>query len=262
MEEKLFKEFLQESKKRIKESMTKEVIFDLTPSHIKLIRNALVMWDSSESGAPIIIMYGENKEEDGILKDVAQILDIRGNPDFSREQTEKINKILSEMGTVLEIFLGFGKLLIGKYQYENKLLKVFGDKTKKWLINSYSDKTMRIIQEDTVVFNLKEEHIKLLQNANCGWLGYSGVPGINSKRPYGDMTCYYLDMVKILKLPFEKRDSKECNKIFTKEEIAILEEFHHSMQYALQVFLKYAKIEEGRYYKKGYDFWRKNKDKI
>ncbi|MCD4795440.1 MAG: hypothetical protein K8R54_19570 [Bacteroidales bacterium] len=239
--------------------MEQEIIFDLTHSHINLMRNALVIWDNSESGAPIIALYGENKKEAEILKDVAQMSDIRGNPDFSKEQTEKINKILSEMGTVLEIFLSFGKLLTGKYQYENKLLKVFKKRRKKyfkWLINSYSKKTART-QGDTVVFDIKEEHIKLLQNANCGWLGYWGVPGINSKRPYGDMTCFYLDMVDILKLPFKRRNSEYCDETFTKEQFAMLDELHESMIYALQVFLKYAKIEEGRFYKKGYDFWRK-----
>jgi len=97
--------------------------FTVTEDHIKLLKRAMVSWDSKKHGAPAIdIMqpYGTTCIECNI----SQILGIKPKLDlgtkrtyFSDEQKEYMEKTHRETQIALSIFLKTGKMEPGAYKH-------------------------------------------------------------------------------------------------------------------------------------------------
>jgi hypothetical protein len=89
-------------------------------------------------------------------------------------------------------------------------------------------------------FELKTEHIALLQNASLRWEDCEfGAPSIDCKRPYGN-TSVYIDMCEILEL-----DESSVDKDY-------LRKLHEETLTALQIFLEFGNMVEGTYKAKEY----------
>ena len=109
-------------------------------------------------------------------------------------------------------------------------------------------------------FELKQEHVKLLQKCYVGWNSCEfGAPEINCKRPYGNSGSYqiYCDMAEILNIkPVLIKDEEP---IFSDEQEECLDKLHHELEDALQIVLTLGTFDVGLYEKVNYCSlsWRK-----
>lgn len=88
-------------------------------------------------------------------------------------------------------------------------------------------------------FDVTDEHIRLLQRAN--WQTFL----IDCKRPYGDFTHFEIDMADILGLPVTK-DAKGHAQI-GKDAEKRMDALHADMLFALQAYIRFARLNPGRY---------------
>lgn len=127
------------------------------------------------------------------------------------------------------------------------------------------------------VFEIKPEHLRLLQHAYTGWDDCEfGAPEIDPKRPYGNSDVYQ-DMIEILGLKEVKKGIYEL-KLFKKkyllkgenkynidldneeELLSILNKLHKELETVLQICLVTQKFETGRFEVEEYrNNWKKIK---
>jgi hypothetical protein len=102
--------------------MTKNIKkqFELKEEHLKLLRNAIVSWDSREFGAPSIDCKKPYGNSD-VYEDMAKILGIKGFEDyegeisFSKEDVALMENLHKEIKVALQIVLRTGKIEPGIY---------------------------------------------------------------------------------------------------------------------------------------------------
>lgn len=91
------------------------------------------------------------------------------------------------------------------------------------------------------LFELKEEHLKLLRRAIIRWEDCEfGAPAIDCKRPYGN-SYVYGDIAEILGV------KPVHGNYFSKEQEALMDKLHRETQRALQIILTTGKFEIGIY---------------
>ena len=200
-------------------TLTLATMFMLTDTHIKLLRNAVVIWAPIESGAPAVMISplqagGEEEPSPELYADIAKRA---GLPSVDKQQ---IDRLLAEMPQALAQLLAHGKLEAGTYRYDNPLVTV-----------SFAERTLptelaHLAHEKSVSFAFTGQHAKLLRHAR--WQGLF----MNPKRPYGDMTSFERDMAEILKVPVDEQR---------------LWKLHSETLPALQIYLQKATIAPGEY---------------
>lgn len=95
------------------------------------------------------------------------------------------------------------------------------------------------------VFELKEEHLKLLRNMTVRWDDCEfGAPIIDPKKPYGN-SCVYEDIANILGIEGFKDSDDEIS--FSKEQEDLMDKFHKETGMTLQIVLITGKFEAGIY---------------
>lgn len=104
------------------------------------------------------------------------------------------------------------------------------------------------------LFELKDEHIKLLRNMYVSWDDCEfGAPSIDCKRPYGNSDVYK-DISKILEIKGAIFDEKE---VFSPEQIDLMNKLHTETKTALQIILKIGEFRSGEYIADEYrENWR------
>jgi hypothetical protein len=92
--------------KNVDDIMNREESFAFTEKHLRMIRDMAVMWDASESGAPIVQLYGPTEP----YKKLASKIGI----DISIEDLEngnaKSEELFKNTGNAFEIFIAFAEL--------------------------------------------------------------------------------------------------------------------------------------------------------
>ena len=113
------------------------------------------------------------------------------------------------------------------------------------------------------LFEIKEEHLKLLKRAYVSWDNCEfGAPAINCKRPYGNSDVLS-DIAEIInfkpKIEYnEDEDEDEDEVYFSPEEEKYLKSIHKETKMALQIILAVGKFEIGGYESDKYgDNWKK-----
>jgi hypothetical protein len=101
------------------------------------------------------------------------------------------------------------------------------------------------------IFDFSADHLRLIHGAHA-----SGT-GIDSKRPYGDMRCFYLDMARLLDVAPDGH-GEGCQGKFSKPQIERFDALHSSMGQAVQVFLAHAALPPAIFARRpaGYGVWR------
>lgn len=102
---------------------------------------------------------------------------------------------------------------------------------------------------ENVVFEVREEHIKLIKNMWTTW-NYQcfGSPTIDPKRPYG-RTLVFEDMAKIVGMGKVDEDGEVQ---LTDEEINKLSILHKETETVLQILLYNCSIKQGIYVNNGH----------
>jgi hypothetical protein len=214
--------------------------FTLADYHIALIRQAVISWDPVESGAPAI----DPEKPFGSISTraaIARAARLGSSPD-----TTRLKAIYSEIGYALQCFLWYGKLEPGVYRVPHPLNGEVAFLDRAGADNKDSR------EPKVIEFRFKEEHRRLLERAVLRWTEWPDLtgedhlnptPGIDPKRPYGDMTYFELDMADILGIPVKDQP----NDPFTKQQEQELVTLHAEMKRALQVFVVKAQIQPGVY---------------
>lgn len=94
---------------------------------------------------------------------------------------------------------------------------------------------------------MKKEHLKLLRETCVGWNDCEfGAPEIDPKRPYGNSGVYG-DIAEILGISNKCPHCGHETEGFTEEQKELMDKLHKETETALQLLLKYGKIELGVY---------------
>lgn len=136
-----------------------------------------------------------------------------------------------------QIAMAFGHLPVGTYRYTKPS-------------NSELEHSLYVeALKGSVEFEFTKEHQTLLRfmtvEASESWQTDGELLGVDAKRPYGDFTCYELDMAWHLGLPTttNAKGWKEIDKR-TEQRLTAL---HHQMEAAVQVYLQNFTIEPGTF---------------
>jgi len=101
--------------------------------------------------------------------------------------------------------------------------------------------------ENVMVFDLREEHLKLLSEANIVWDDCEfGAPGMDPKRPYGnsDVTG---DIAEIIKLPKTKNNYDEDEECWKENAEDKLSDLHRQVMIAMKIVLRCRSFKLGKY---------------
>ena len=134
----------------------------------------------------------------------------------------------------LTTFFAEGKLDPGQYVVPIKHL--LDPETGKLNVFLQELTHVEIPAEETVTFDVTPEHLTLLKNTNFECTG--GMLATHAKRPYGDMTNYYIDMAALL----GDQPSNEEGNNFSDEQEARFEKLHQEMLLAIQAFWTHAEM--------------------
>ncbi|HTB74554.1 MAG TPA: hypothetical protein VK762_14995 [Polyangiaceae bacterium] len=194
----------------------------VSEADLALARRFPVIWDPSESGAPALFDLSER-----IFADV-------DTPTYRAAVR------------TAEVLLDEGELAPGHYEYEDPL-GAEPDEFKPFVSHSLAQ-----ITGGRVAVDVTEAHLKLLKNANVRLRddGGRGVSvGIDSKRPYGDMTYFYIDMGAILGIAPEgpPRTDRPGLRMFAEAQEKAFDALHEQMQPVVQAFVLYATLAPGRF---------------
>jgi hypothetical protein len=206
----------------------------VTETDLALARRIPVIWDPSESGAPALFDQSETL--------------------FTGVSTEDLRAAVR----VAEVLLENGELAPGHYEYDDPLGGA-PDEFKPFSADGTAQ-----VKEGRVAIEVTHAHLKLLKNANVRLLddGDRDISvGIDSKRPYGDMTYFYIDMGAILGIAPEgpvRQDRPDLRKFSTEQE-RMFDRLHEQMQPVVQAFVLYAALPPGRFVRQvpGYGRWRR-----
>lgn len=101
-------------------------------------------------------------------------------------------------------------------------------------------------------FKVSDVHLKLLNNANVGWVDCEfGAPAIDCKRPFGNGDVHG-DMAKILGFPEEDDNG------FPEPMIDYFNKLYKDLETVLQIVLTTGSFESGEYVCDDYRYnWRK-----
>lgn len=134
-------------------------------------------------------------------------------------------------------FFETAKLEAGVYRLENYHKDYAIDGKIRFDSDGHGDTVLP--EGERFDFAVTEEHLKLLRHLNTrSWR--SIIEAMNPKRPYGDMTYYFIDMSEALGEPPPPRDANN-SPLYTKEQIERFLRLHREMLFAVQAFWAYAK---------------------
>lgn len=217
--------------------------FQLTAQHIALLRQARFIWDIVESGAPML----HPRAPYGRTDLVTQLKEA-----FGPGSDEDLAVRHVEMAAALRTLLRHGTLAPGKYT-PRPLPPGANDMGSLGIDLSPSEKGIAADGS----FDFTDEHRTLLKSLTVDWPNEYDIedraaadaqPAAmgDGKRPYGDMSYFFLDMISALGLPAPQRTADDGVEISDTLK-AKLQALHYQMLPGVQVFVENAAIEPGVY---------------
>jgi hypothetical protein len=144
-----------------------------------------------------------------------------------------------DIDNALAIVLKFGELAPGLYSYDDPRAQALG-------VDAGAPKRISV--------ELTGDHLRLLHGAHVDGAG------IDAKRPYGDMTCFYIDMARLLDVAPEGK-SDGCEGRFSTTQRERFDAIHSSMPRALEAYLRHVRRAPARFarWPAGFGRWREVK---
>jgi hypothetical protein len=208
--------------------------FTLTPEHIRLLRQATVLWAPIESGAPAVMvtpLLMEGASHEDVAADVARRAGIVTGETPTAEDRQRGAALLDEVPEALAQLMEHGTLAPGSYRFENRVVDLEN------AANLVPDELPELAKERTATFTFTAQHRALLAAAR--WSG----PMVNPKRPYGDMSYFELDMLDVL----GEKAPQDAQGMLAPAVEKRLGKLHAETMPALQLFLDKATIEPRAY---------------
>lgn len=202
--------------------------FTLSNQALDKVRQMSVVWAPIEAGAPMIF-YGPTPKTFADLENAPQ----------------KMSDEEKEARIAAQVLIDCGSLKPGTYSLKNFWKNIYPD--AHCPLGADTLAMIDMGKADVIEFKLTEEHLKLLKQSNRNLYGF------DMKRPYGDMTYYYLDMADALGIKVSRDKDNQPN--FSEEQFNRFDKLHGDMLFTLQTFLQKATIEPGTFKKEGYADW-------
>jgi hypothetical protein len=192
-------------------------------------------WVRGEQGG-IWLLTGMGEHDDEATKSVFRAIAARVPKVAALDPDEQLAKILDILADDVSAFFASAQLAPGAYQLDNYHLEQATD--GKLAFNSCGDPPIELPRERVFSFTVTQEHLKLLRHLHTrefdGFLEL-----IDLKRPYGDMTYYFIDMADALGEPLPPRNAENTPQ-FTPQQINRYVQLHKEMLFAAQAFWTYA----------------------
>jgi hypothetical protein len=223
--------------------------FEITPSHLSLLRQARFTWDGAERGAPML----DPKRPYGRRDLLAQLAEVFGSDDADALARRNV-----EMFFVLARVLKRGALAPGRYALGNigvadvrEAMRGYGGD------DGVSDADLGVDADG--LSTLTDDHVKLLRGIEIRWpsdydcedrveMGEYPAAAADPKRPYGDFTFIEVDMARILGVLPPPPTSGEPAVFDPSPELAHrLQRLHWQMLVAMQVFVEQMVLAPGVY---------------
>lgn len=195
------------------------------------MRHCFALWMPVEAGAPSIISGPAPENLDALA-------------------VEDRNPLEPALTTPVALLIDAGSLKPGPYKISNPWRKYYPDGKISMSVNDPD--ALVLSKDEKFIFTVTPEHLKLLAHLNT-------VPGgFDCKRPYGDMTYYYIDMADALGVSYSL--DKDDHPVFSPAQEKHFEKLHREMLYVMQALVEYGNLPEGSY-KQVDGVWRKVSDK-
>jgi hypothetical protein len=134
-------------------------------------------------------------------------------------------------------FFETAKFAPGVYRLENYHQEYAVDGKIRFDSDGHEDTALP--EGESFDFTVTEDHLKLLRHLNIrSWDAFIEV--MDPKRPYGNMTYYFIDMSDALGEPHPPRDANRTP-LYTKEQTGRFLKLHREMLFCVQAFWAYAK---------------------
>jgi hypothetical protein len=199
---------------------------------VELRKHIRPYWSPSEAGG-IVLFTGQDDEDERFFRALASKV-----PQLAQiiSEGERLAKLTRIIVSDVRAFLAAGKLAPGPYQLDNYHLEYARD--GKLAFNTHGDPPIALPAERLFSFTVRDEHLKLLRHLNTReWNGI--IELMDMKRPYGDMSYYFLDMAAALGEPPPRNADDKPE--FTLQQIERYLQLHREMLFASQAFWRYAR---------------------
>ncbi len=208
---------------------------EIDATQIELLRRAVIAWDPSEAGAPVVGAYGTNTDD--LYLDVAPVLGIDPERRDDPDAKARIEAALRAMGDTFAVALQTGVLAPGTYRFRNLIPQAFAGTPLP--VSQTALQRLPYAHAEVIEFQLTAELLLLIRRSNAGWLPYYGLPGVDAKRPYGLSGDHQWEMAKLLdSFTGEPSDLEPTRR-------NSLERLHQSTQPAVQVLVRHASVAPG-----------------
>jgi hypothetical protein len=220
---------------RLQREILNSMTHDLSRSEGRLAemrKHLRPYWSPGEAGGIFLFTGMDEKVNEAFFTALAaKVSDLAS---VGREQ--QMSKLADTLADDVGAFFTSAKLAPGTYQLDNYHLEQARD--GKLAFNADGDPPIELPRERTFGFTVKDEHLKLLRHVHTReWHGYLVL--MDMKRPYGDMTYYFIDMADALGEPSPPRDANKAPQ-FTQQQIDRYLQLHREMLFAAQAFWTYA----------------------
>jgi hypothetical protein len=208
-------------------------------AQLKILREMMPYWNRAESGGIMLLGNPADKEGVAIYRALLGLpTDGSGDSRLSEEWQAALPSLIDK----LDRFFENAHLEPGTYTFPNPyypLIKTGAFKAGSIPMNSDGDQpVITIPQTETVTFTVTPDHLKLLRHMNTRSFE-SYIEVMDAKRPYGDMTYFFIDVADALGRPI-MRDGKGQPEL-SAHEIEDYQRLHGQMLWAVAAFLRYAK---------------------
>jgi hypothetical protein len=212
--------------------MTDPETITVRPEHLRFIRSLRVEWSWCEAGAPRLRCFRPAASDGELL---AYVREVTGPWLLADEST--LVSIYREGMLAATAFVSHAELAPARYEYESPL-------APSQLADEPFAKSGRVqIHGGTIQMDVTREHLALLKRANVRFFDDGGLrceAAVDPKRPYGDMSYFYLDMGDILGVEPDgsPRENDPSVREFTEAQLRWLDDLHHTTQVALQILVQ------------------------
>jgi hypothetical protein len=220
--------------------------FEITPSHLSMLRQMRFAWDGAERGAPML----DPKRPYGRRDLLAQLGEV-----FGTDDADELARRHVDMLFVLARVLKHGSLAPGHYALRN-----IGASDVREAMRGYggddgvTDADLGLDADGQVAIG--DDHLRLLRAIEIRWpsddeceerlsVGEFPAAAAEPKRPYGDFTFIEVDMARILGVLPPRTDGD--SRVFepSPDLAGRLQRLHWQMLVAMQVFAEQANPRPG-----------------
>lgn len=220
--------------------------FAVTAQHIELIRRLRLHWDSAETGAPASDPKRPYGDAD-TLKVIASVSDAKTIEDQARWHTDSLLalKHLSRHGRLEPGDYALRNITAAEIVAQMDGLEQDGETISEVMLGFTSDGKFWVTADHIAVIRVLQFQWTFEDEAE-GRLGRGAWPGpgLDAKRPYGDLSYYQADLAHILERPTEMTNGEKSLAPNVEAEMTRL---HWQMFPALQAFIEHAELPPGDY---------------